>query len=80
MLMCNYAVRSGWTPVFVEADPRASTDKKPLQFYPGTLGASVISAMTDEVPNNPLLYFYGYTDVQENEQLYIKVSIHAVAS
>lgn len=74
MLMCNYAVRSGWTPVFVEADPRASTDKKPLQFYPGTLGASVISAMTDEVPNNPLLYFYGYTDVQENEQLYIKVS------
>ncbi|KAK1443524.1 cleavage/polyadenylation factor IA subunit clp1p like protein [Babesia gibsoni] len=79
MVMCNYAVRSGWSPLFVEADPRASTDKKPLQFYPGTIGASVISSVTDEPPENPLVYFYGHTDMKENEKLYIQVS-HALAA
>ncbi|GFE54066.1 polynucleotide 5-hydroxyl-kinase [Babesia ovis] len=74
MLLCNYAVRSGWTPVCVEADPRGSTDKKQIQFYPGTIGATVVTGAVDEKPKNPLVYFYGYTNAQENEKLYLQVS------
>lgn len=71
MILGNYSVRSGWTPVFVEADPRSSTDKKSLQFYPGTIGATVLSGVQDVSPPNPIVYFYGHTDVQENETLYL---------
>ncbi|GIX63039.1 polynucleotide 5'-hydroxyl-kinase [Babesia caballi] len=74
MLLCNYAVRNGWTPVFVEADPRASTDKKPIQFYPGTIGATVVTDTAVERPKNPIVYFYGHTGAQENEKLYVQVS------
>ncbi|GBE60523.1 polynucleotide 5-hydroxyl-kinase [Babesia ovata] len=74
MLLCNYALRGGWTPVFVEADPRASTDKSQLQFYPGTIGATVVTNAAETDSKNPLVYFYGYSGAQENEKLYIQIS------
>ncbi|UKJ88272.2 polynucleotide 5'-hydroxyl-kinase [Theileria orientalis] len=70
MILCNYAFRSGWTPVFVEADPRGSTDKRPIRFHPGTVGATVITDMDDVTPKNPLVYFYGYSYSNDNEWLY----------
>ncbi|EKX74033.1 conserved hypothetical protein [Theileria equi strain WA] len=73
MMLCNYALRNGWTPVFVEADPRASTDKKPLNFYPGTIGATVVTSIEDSLPRNPLIHFYGYSYIQDNEWLYLHV-------
>ncbi|CDR94317.1 pre-mRNA cleavage complex II protein Clp1, putative [Babesia bigemina] len=74
MLLCNYALRGGWTPVFVEADPRASTDKRQIQFYPGTIGATVVTNAAEMDSKNPLVYFYGYSGAQENEKLYLQIS------
>ncbi|EDO07235.1 pre-mRNA cleavage complex II protein Clp1 superfamily protein [Babesia bovis T2Bo] len=74
MILCHYAVRSGWTPIFIEADPRGSTDRRQIQFFPGVIGATVISGTTEEKPKNPLVYQYGYLNAQENDKLYLRIS------
>ncbi|KAK2196816.1 bifunctional P-loop containing nucleoside triphosphate hydrolase/Clp1 [Babesia duncani] len=71
MILCNYAVRNGWTPVYIDTDPRCSTDKKALQLFPGTIGATVIGDVNDVSPKNPLTFFYGHGDILENERLYL---------
>ncbi|CDJ50696.1 hypothetical protein, conserved [Eimeria brunetti] len=58
-ILCNYAMRAGWTPLFVELDARGSCDKGPLQMPPGCIGSCVCRSLDAEAPENPLLYFIG---------------------
>ncbi|PFH31632.1 polynucleotide 5'-hydroxyl-kinase [Besnoitia besnoiti] len=62
-VLANYGIRGGWTPVYVELDPRGSTDKPQLQLPPGCLGAVVLESLDFAAePDFPLVYFYGRTE------------------
>ncbi|KYF39703.1 polynucleotide 5'-hydroxyl-kinase [Toxoplasma gondii ARI] len=62
-VLANYAIRSGWSPMYVELDPRGSADKPQVQLPPGCLGATVLDSLNFlEEPEFPLVYFYGRTE------------------
>ncbi|XP_026193039.1 mRNA cleavage and polyadenylation factor clp1 [Cyclospora cayetanensis] len=58
-ILCNYALREGWTPAFVELDARGSCDKGPLQLPPGCIGSCVCRYLDVEEPEDPLIFFVG---------------------
>eukprot|EP00375_Theileria_parva_P003730 XP_766416.1 hypothetical protein [Theileria parva strain Muguga] len=68
-ILCNYALRFSWKPLFIDADPRSSCDKSSIKLYPGTVGCVLYDNM--DTAANPLLYYYGYSYYQDNEFLYL---------
>ncbi|CEM22499.1 unnamed protein product [Vitrella brassicaformis CCMP3155] len=73
LLLCNYAVRQGWTPAYVELDPRGGNDKLQLQFLPGTIGATLIDSVETEEVNRPLMYFFGSLHINDDYPLFKKL-------
>uniref|UniRef100_A0A0G4HIY2 Uncharacterized protein n=1 Tax=Chromera velia CCMP2878 TaxID=1169474 RepID=A0A0G4HIY2_9ALVE len=60
-LLCNYAVRQGWAPIFVELDSRGTTENKSFAFLPGT------------EPTDPLVYFTGTTRWNEQTPVFQEI-------
>eukprot|EP00923_Selenidium_pygospionis_P029138 GHVN01051968.1.p1 GENE.GHVN01051968.1~~GHVN01051968.1.p1 ORF type:complete len:203 (+),score=20.93 GHVN01051968.1:121-729(+) len=48
-ILLNYGVRRGWSPCFVELDPRGAADKPQQRFLPGMIGATVVNSTEREV-------------------------------
>ncbi|KAL8272386.1 hypothetical protein Esti_003676 [Eimeria stiedai] len=58
-ILCNYALRSGWTPFFVELDIRGSCDKRAIEMPAGCIGCCVCRSLGTDEPEDPLVYFVG---------------------
>eukprot|EP00922_Rhytidocystis_sp_ex-Travisia-forbesii_P070206 GHVS01104916.1.p1 GENE.GHVS01104916.1~~GHVS01104916.1.p1 ORF type:complete len:470 (+),score=89.58 GHVS01104916.1:77-1486(+) len=72
-LLCNYAVRAGKSPLFVELDIRGSTDRSYLSFFPGCIGCTEISSVHSKEPKDPLCFFFGRTEAQEDRKLFLQL-------
>lgn len=67
-LLCNYAVKSGFKPLFVEADPKCSCDKIEMSRGPGVLSTFIYDYMT--TCNYSLDFYFGYLDINQDLTLY----------
>lgn len=72
-ILCNYAARRGYTPLFIDLDPRGSTDKANMQFPAGTIGATKVDEffLHGKELKNPLSFFFGHLNVTDDLQLYL---------
>ncbi|KAK6588901.1 pre-mRNA cleavage complex ii clp1-related [Cryptosporidium xiaoi] len=72
-ILCNYAARRGYTPLFIDLDPRGSTDKANMQFPAGVIGATKVDEffLHYRELRNPLTFFFGHLNVTDDLQLYI---------
>ncbi|KAL3128189.1 C1p1p GTPase and Pre-mRNA cleavage complex [Cryptosporidium hominis] len=72
-ILCNYAARRGYTPLFIDLDPRGSTDKENMQFPAGTIGAIKVNEffLHSKELRNPLSFFFGHLNVTDDLQLYL---------
>ncbi|KAH8742069.1 pre-mRNA cleavage complex ii protein clp1-related [Cryptosporidium ryanae] len=72
-ILCNYAARKGYTPLFIDLDPRGSTDKANMQFPAGVIGATKVDEffLHSRELKNPLTFFFGHLNVTDDLQLYI---------
>lgn len=76
-LLCTYAVRAGWTPIFVELDTRGATDKRHISILPGAIGATVMSTVdTMDYPSDSLCFFYGHAEPEEHRELFMELCQH----
>ncbi|CAI2347580.1 unnamed protein product [Caenorhabditis sp. 36 PRJEB53466] len=68
-ILCNYAVRQGRTPIYVELDVGQNNIS-----VPGTVGAVLVQKTADVVDgferNNPIVFNFGYTSPSKNLSLY----------
>ncbi|KAF7458834.1 polynucleotide 5'-hydroxyl-kinase [Cryptosporidium felis] len=72
-ILCNYAARRGYLPLFIDLDPRGSTDKANMQFPAGTIGAIKVDEFFphNKELKNPLTFFFGHLNVTDDIQLYL---------
>ncbi|KAF8821180.1 polynucleotide 5'-hydroxyl-kinase [Cardiosporidium cionae] len=74
-ILSQYALKTAWNPIYIELDPRCSTDKDSVQFLPGMIGATVVGGLQEEEPQNPLSFYFGHMDVQDEPKLYLHVRL-----
>ncbi|KAJ1608331.1 C1p1p GTPase and Pre-mRNA cleavage complex protein [Cryptosporidium canis] len=72
-ILCNYAARRGYTPLFIDLDPRGSTDKANMQFPAGIIGATKVDEffLHGKELKSPLSFFFGHLNVTDDIQLYL---------
>ncbi|SCA48596.1 clp1-related protein, putative [Plasmodium ovale] len=68
MLLLNYALKSGFKPIYIETDTKCSCDKKELNKGPGIMSCFVYDNFSTIKFN--LDYFFGYLDINEDINLY----------
>jgi len=74
-MLCNYALRRGHTPVYVDLDPRYSAVQQ-LQSLPASITAMPVEHPADEEPSRRISYFFGHLDWVDNPRLYERVVSH----
>jgi len=74
-ILCNYAMRRGHTPIYVDLDPRYSCTQQ-LQSLPACVTAMTVEHPFDEEPQKTMSYFYGHIDWADNPRLYERVVSH----
>ncbi|EEA04826.1 uncharacterized protein CMU_038930 [Cryptosporidium muris RN66] len=72
-ILCNYAARRGYVHMYVELDPRGSTDKPNMQFPAGIIGASIVDEFFPHRKElkDSLAFFFGHLNVTDDIQLYL---------
>merc|ERR1719161_3152470 len=68
-ILCNYSMRRGRSPLFVELDTRYSSIRQ-LSVFPGCLTAMPMEHTDQEEPPRRFSYFFGYLDWTDEEALY----------
>ncbi|CAA9990194.1 hypothetical protein, conserved in Apicomplexan species [Plasmodium knowlesi strain H] len=68
LILLNYALKSGFKPIFIEADTKCTCDKVELNRGPGIMSAFVYDPMNRM--KCALDYYFGYLDLNEDINLY----------
>ncbi|CRG98865.1 clp1-related protein, putative [Plasmodium relictum] len=71
LLLCNYALKSGFKPIFIETDTKCSCDKIELNNGPGIMSCFVYDNMNMKYS---LDFFFGYLDINEDINLYYHIN------
>ncbi|CXI24455.1 clp1-related protein, putative [Plasmodium berghei] len=87
MLLLNYALKSGFKPIYIEADPKGNCDKMDINRGPGIMSCFIydnnegkkndISLNTNNSNNRcryALDYFFGYLDILDDINLYYHIN------
>lgn len=74
-ILCNYALRREYTPIFVDLDTRYSNIRQ-LQAMPACVTAMTVEHAADEEPLNRIAYFFGHLDWSDNPCWYQRVVSH----
>ncbi|EUD67041.1 hypothetical protein C922_02625 [Plasmodium inui San Antonio 1] len=68
LILLNYALKSGFKPIFIEADTKCTCDKVELNRGPGIMSSFVYDPMNRM--KYALDYYFGYLDLNEDINLY----------
>ncbi|KJP89584.1 hypothetical protein AK88_00795 [Plasmodium fragile] len=68
LILLNYALKSGFKPIFIEADTKCTCDKVELNRGPGIISSFVYDPMNRM--KCALDYYFGYLDLNEDINLY----------
>ncbi|ANQ06878.1 Uncharacterized protein PCOAH_00010840 [Plasmodium coatneyi] len=68
LILLNYALKSGFKPIFIEADTKCTCDKIELNRGPGIMSSFVYDPMNRM--KCALDYYFGYLDLNEDINLY----------
>ncbi|GAB65178.1 hypothetical protein PCYB_051960 [Plasmodium cynomolgi strain B] len=68
LILLNYALKSGFKPIFIEADTKCTCDKVELNRGPGIMSSFVYDPMNRM--KCALDYYFGYLDLNEDINLY----------